>query len=125
MTLPTERPTCATCGSFDLSLETLAVYWDRASGGLDASGASLCDKGHYCNDCDGETRLAWVHTALLEVTLPELDTMIAALRYWQRMEMCIPDIGSRRAPDEFDIASERGDPIDFEAIDKLVEKINS
>lgn len=52
-----EVPVCAYCGSTDVSAEALSTYWDVSEQEWKVS--DICDKGHYCNACDGETRLSW------------------------------------------------------------------
>ncbi len=49
---------CTECGSSDVSLEAVCVYWDEADQEFTVS--DLCDKGHYCNDCDNECRVEQV-----------------------------------------------------------------
>ena len=119
------RPVCATCGSFDVALEATAAYWNVSAGQAEAS--DLCDKGHYCNTCDGECRLTWIDTFLPEVTKQELDTILAALRWWQDMEMYNPEICSRRSPDIFEIAVYGTTDIllSEDEIDALCERINA
>ena len=75
-----DRPTCAECGSFNLALEAF-VYWDSSKG--EAQINDLCDKGHYCGTCETQVRLEWIETGHIEVTIPERNTIVAALRYWQ------------------------------------------
>jgi len=118
------RPVCATCGSFDVSLETTAAYWNAGTG--QAEVRDLCDKGHYCNTCDGECRLNWIETIIPELTLPEFNTILAALRWWQHMEMYNPEISSRRAPDVFEIACYGNDDslLGEDEIDALCARIN-
>ena len=50
-------PVCNVCGSADVVLEAVGVFWDKECGRAEIS--DLADKGHYCNKCDGETRLEW------------------------------------------------------------------
>lgn len=52
-----EVPVCARCGSTDVSAETSLAYWDVSEQEWKVS--EICDKGHYCGACEGETRLAW------------------------------------------------------------------
>lgn len=54
---PKEVPVCARCGSTDVSAETSLAYWDVIEQEWKVS--EICDKGHYCGACEGETRLAW------------------------------------------------------------------
>lgn len=49
-------PTCSTCGGKDLALEA-TVHWTPGKG---AEVGTLCDGGHYCGTCEGETKLEWV-----------------------------------------------------------------
>ena len=124
MARTSERPTCAECGSFDVSLEVSAAYWDSAT--RTAVAGDICDSGHWCNACDGETRLNWIKTISPELTLPEFNTILGALRWWQHMEMYNPEISSRRAPDVFDIAC-AGTPdslLSEDEIDALCARIN-
>lgn len=53
---PKEVPMCAYCGSTEVSADAL-VYWDINTQTWEVS--DICDKGHYCNACEGETRLSW------------------------------------------------------------------
>lgn len=116
------RPVCATCGSFDVSLETTAAYWNAGTGQAEVS--DLNDKGHYCNTCDGECKLSWIDTFVPEVTKQEFDTILAALRWWQHMEMYNPEIGDRRGREQLSIAAWNGPVLDSAGIDKLCERIN-
>lgn len=50
------RPVCSHCGGSNLELEA-TVHWAPGKG---AEVGQICDKGHYCVDCDGETSLRWV-----------------------------------------------------------------
>jgi hypothetical protein len=119
-----ERPVCATCGNFDISAEVTSAYWNIATREFAVS--DITDKGHWCDVCDEEIKLKWIETYTVEVTKAEFDTILAALRYWQRMDMPNPDIGSRLARDEFEIATANSqDPIDAQAIDAMIERINS
>lgn len=54
---PKEVPVCAYCGSTEVSAETSLAYWDVSEQAWKVS--DICDKGHYCNDCESETRLDW------------------------------------------------------------------
>lgn len=47
---------CRECGSEDVSAEVTAVRWDKEAQRWEVTG-DLCDKGHYCDDCDGECRI--------------------------------------------------------------------
>lgn len=49
-------PVCARCGGTNLSLEA-TVSWDYERG--EAVVNELCDKGHVCEDCGGETRIVF------------------------------------------------------------------
>lgn len=53
----------------------------------------------------------------LDLSTRERDTILAALRYWQRE-------GWRSEGHEHDIASENGDPLDSSEINDLCERIN-
>ena len=53
---PKEVPVCAYCGSTEVSVDA-SVYWDIDTQTWEVS--DIYDKGHYCNDCGGETRLDW------------------------------------------------------------------
>ena len=118
-----ERPVCDTCGNFDVSAETTSAYWN--SGTQEWEVAGVCDKGHYCDNCDGEVRLRWIETYDIELTRQEHDTVLAALRYWQRMEIPNIEIGTRRAPEEYAIADCHDHVLDSDEIDALCERINS
>jgi hypothetical protein len=51
-----EMPVCSHCGSADV-LADAYVVWDVETQKWEC--ANVCDKGAYCNACDGETRLDW------------------------------------------------------------------
>lgn len=53
---PKDVPVCAYCGSTEV-LADASVYWDIDTQTWEVS--DISDKGHYCYDCDGETRLVW------------------------------------------------------------------
>lgn len=119
------RPVCADCGNFEVSLETTAAYWNP--GTAEAEVGALCDKGHYCDQCEGEVKLNWINTISPELTVPEFNTILAALRWWQHMEMYNPEICSRRSPDIFEIAV-YGTPdtlLSEDEIDALCARINA
>lgn len=120
-----ERPTCATCGNFDISAEVTSAYWNTATGEFAVS--DITDKGHWCDVCDGEIKLKWIETYNVEVTKAEFNTILAALRHWQQQEMHNPEISSRRSPDLFEIAcfGDNDSLLGEDAIDKLCERINS
>jgi len=48
------RYICANCGSDDVSLEGF-IRWDFENQRYEV--IDLCDKGHYCRNCDGECRI--------------------------------------------------------------------
>ncbi len=50
-------PVCYHCKSKDVSL-SVSAFWNPAKGMAEVE--DIHDKGHYCPDCDGETRLEWV-----------------------------------------------------------------
>lgn len=54
---PKHVPVCDHCGSTDVSAEAAPARWDIHEQVWEVSG--ICDKGHYCNHCGRETRLAW------------------------------------------------------------------
>ena len=123
MSRGTERPVCATCGNFDVSLELTAGYWNP--GTAQAEAGDLCDKGHYCDRCERGVKLDWIETVSPELTMQEFDTIIAALRHWQWVQMYNPNVGSRINPDTYAIACDHGEPLDADAIDALCERINA
>lgn len=51
-----ERPYCLHCGSKHLGIEVTA-YYDEKLGRIEVG--DICGKGHYCEHCEGETRLEW------------------------------------------------------------------
>lgn len=49
---------CTECGSDDVSMEAVCVYWMESEQAFEVS--DLADKGHFCNTCDELCGLAIV-----------------------------------------------------------------
>ena len=50
-------PVCRRCGCTDISAEVTAARWDATA--QEWAVSDICDKGHYCDACDAETRIDW------------------------------------------------------------------
>ena len=50
-------PVCRRCGCTDISAEVTDARWDAAA--QEWAVSDICDKGHYCDACDAETRIDW------------------------------------------------------------------
>lgn len=51
------KPVCSYCHNDHITLEVIAS-WNDDLGAVEVH--DICDKGHYCSDCGGETTLEWI-----------------------------------------------------------------
>ena len=51
------RPVCVHCYNDQLSLKVIALWNDDLN---EVEVHEICDNGHYCSNCGGETKLEWI-----------------------------------------------------------------
>ena len=52
-----KKPVCRECGCTDIIAEAMGAIWSVRDQLWEVT--DICDKGHYCRLCDGETRIDW------------------------------------------------------------------
>lgn len=65
--VPRDVPVCAHCGSTSVSAEVTSAHWNVHTQTWEVT--DICDKGHYCADCERETDLRWRPAAPEEMRL--------------------------------------------------------